>query len=245
VTSSFRDGAEPPRDGDNYSMTQSVVPAVDDRWIYHFTHVDNLEAIRTAGILRCDAVAREGMTRTEVGAPDIKESRRRRTIPIEPGGRVGDYVPFYFAPRSPMMYRIACDRRDSIPNRYAGGDKPLVYLVTSVGAVVAAGSTWVATDGNAATATTEFTSDLTDMARMVDWPLMTAERWNNTPDDPDRQRRRQAELLIYGELPLSVIRWVAVHSDERASQVGKLMQDHALEQRIIVRPAWYYGYERR
>ncbi|GAA3908194.1 DUF4433 domain-containing protein [Actinoplanes auranticolor] len=105
-------------------MTQSVVPAVDDRWIYHFTHIDNLEAIRTAGILRCDAVAREGMTRTEVGAADIKESRRRRTIPIEPGGRVGEYVPFYFAPRSPMMYRIACDRRDSIPNRYAGGRVP-------------------------------------------------------------------------------------------------------------------------
>jgi hypothetical protein len=143
MTSSFRDGAEPPRDGDNYSMTQSVVPAVGDRWIYHFTHVDNLEAIRAAGCLRCDAIARAGMTRTEVGAPDIKESRRWRTIPVEPGGRVGDYVPFYFAPRSPMMYRIACDRRDSIPNRYAGGDKPLVYLVTSVGAVVAGGSTWV------------------------------------------------------------------------------------------------------
>jgi hypothetical protein len=110
--------------------------------------------------------------------------------------------------------------------------------------VVAAGATWVATDGNAATATTEFTSDLTDMNRMIDWPLMTAERWNSTQDDLDRQRRRQAEFLVYGELPLSVIRWVAVHSDDRASQVGKLLEDHALGQRIIVRPNWYYGYER-
>ena len=225
-------------------MTDAVVPAVGDRWIYHFTHVDNLAAIRVAGLLRCDAVAREGMTKTEVGARDIKEWRRQRTIPIEPGGHVGDYVPFYFATRSPMMYRIACDRRDNIPGRYTGGDKPLVYLVTTVGAVVAAGSTWVATDGNAATATTEFTSDLDDMARMIDWPLMTAERWNNTPEDLDRQRRRQAELLVYGELPLPVIRWVAVHSDQHASQVDKLLTDHALGQRIIVRPTWYYGYER-
>ncbi len=98
-------------------MAQSAVPAVGDQWIYHFTHVNNLKAIRAAGFLRCDSVAREGMTRTEVGDPDIKESRRRRVIPIEPRGRVGDYVPFYFAPRSPMMYRIACDRRDSIPDR--------------------------------------------------------------------------------------------------------------------------------
>ncbi|GLY94800.1 hypothetical protein Acsp02_20550 [Actinoplanes sp. NBRC 103695] len=79
-------------------MAQSVVPAAADRWIYHFTHVDNLGAIRAAGLLRCDSAAREGMTRTEVGDPEIKESRRRRVIPVEPGGRVGDYVPFISRP---------------------------------------------------------------------------------------------------------------------------------------------------
>ena len=83
------------------------------------------------------------------------------------------------------------------------------------------------------------------MAQMIDWPLMAAERWNNTPEDPDRQRRRQAELLVYGELPLTLIRWVGVQSDQLASQVGKLLVDHALEHRIIVRPGWYYGYGRR
>jgi hypothetical protein len=119
---------------------------------------------------------------------------------------VGDYVPFYFAPRSPMMYRIACDHRDRVPDRYRGGDEPLVYLATTVEAVVDAGLTWVATDGNAATATTEFTTRLEVMSRMVDWALMEAERWNNTQDDPDRQRRRQAEFLVYRSLPLTLER---------------------------------------
>lgn len=140
-------------------MTDDVLPSGADRWIYHFTHVDNLAAIRDGACLRCDAVALHGMTRTEVGARDIKESRRR-PIPVAPGGHVGDYVPFYFAPRSPMMYRISCDCRDSVPDRYQGGDTPLIYLVTTVGAVIGAGLTWVATDGNAATATTEFTADI-------------------------------------------------------------------------------------
>jgi hypothetical protein len=215
------------------------------RWLYHFTHLDNLSAIRTAGCLNCDAVAREGLTRTEVGAREIKESRRQRAIPIGPGGRVGDYVPFYFAPRSPMMYRIACDHRDRVPDRYPDGDTPLVYLVTTVDAVVQAGVAWVATDGNAATATTEFTTDLSRMAEMIDWPLMTAERWNNTQDDPDRQRRRQAEFLVHRSLPLTLVRWLGVQSDLRGSQVGKLLADHALGRRVIVRPRWYYGYERR
>lgn len=226
-------------------MTDAVVPAAADCWIYHFTHVDNLSAVLAAACLSCDAVARQGMTRTEVGATDIKESRRRRAIPIAPGGHVGDYVPFYFAPRSPMMYRIACDHRDSVPDRYRGGDMPLAYLVTTVGAVVSAGLTWVATDGNAATATTEFTSDLKVMAELIDWPLMKAERWNNTAEDPDRQRRRQAEFLVHHELPLTLIHWVGVQSDRYRSQVGKLLVDHALGQRIIVRPGWYYGFGRR
>lgn len=216
-----------------------------DRWIYHFTHVDNLTGILAADHLSCDYVARQGITRTEVGASDIKESRRQRSIPIAPGGYVGDYVPFYFAPRSPMMYRIACDHRDSVPDRYQGGDKPLVYLVTTVGAVIDAGLTWVATDGNAATATTDFTSALATMDQMVDWPLLEAERWNNTAEDPDRQRRRQAEFLVYREVPLRLIRWVAVDSERHRSQVSKLLVDHALAGRVIVRPRWYYGYERR
>ncbi|HEX5199627.1 MAG TPA: DarT ssDNA thymidine ADP-ribosyltransferase family protein [Actinoplanes sp.] len=82
------------------------------------------------------------------------------------------------------------------------------------------------------------------MVEMVDWRLMEAERWNNTPDDPDRQRRRQAEFLVHRALPLELVRWIGVQSDHRASQVGKILADHPLDRRIIVRPRWYYGYER-
>jgi hypothetical protein len=74
---------------------------------------------------------------------------------------------------------------------------------------------------------------------------MKAERWNNTQEDPDRQRRRQAEFLVYRMLPLGLVRWVGVYGDGYRSQVGKVLADHELDQRIIVRPRWYYGYGRR
>lgn len=85
------------------------------RWILHFTHLDNVPSIVAAGALACDWQARQGSMVAEVGDPSIKEARRRRAVPVPPGGTVGDYVPFYFAPRSPMMFRIACDCRDAIP----------------------------------------------------------------------------------------------------------------------------------
>src|SRR5262249_40429592 len=160
--------------GDPLRMTATGHVSPRDRWILHFTHIDNLPMIVKCGRLVSDTVAQQGLMQAEVGDLDIKEARRRRVIPTDPGGTVGDYVPFYFAPRSPMMYRIACDHRDGIGGRYPDGDRPLVYLAATVGAVIDAGLTWVATDGNAATATTEFSSDLDRLDDMIDWPLMKA-----------------------------------------------------------------------
>ena len=216
-----------------------------ERWILHFTHLDNLPAIVARGALVCDVTARRGLNREEVGDAEIKDIRRRRAVPAGPGGTVGGYVPFYLAPRSPMMYRIACDHRDGTPGRYPGGDRPLLYLASTLGAVIDAGLTWVGTDGNAATATTVFTTDLDRFDEMVDWPLMTATRWNNTEADPDRQRRRMAEVLVHAAVPLSVIHQVAAYSDREAARARAALAGHELAGRVVVRPGWYYGYERR
>jgi hypothetical protein len=224
-----------------------MTPVVDvrDWWVLHVTHLDNLASIVAAGGLACDGQARRSGMRTEVGDTSIKEARRRRTVPVGPGGTVGDYVPFYCAPRSPMMFRIACDCRDAIPGRYQGGDRPLIYLAVRVGVIVDSGLSWVATDGNARATITHFSTDLTEVEQMIDWELMRQRMWNSTPDDPDRERRRAAELLVLGQAPLSLFHEVAAYSDPYADQARVALGDHPLAQRVVVRPNWYYGYERR
>lgn len=74
---------------------------------------------------------------------------------------------------------------------------------------------------------------------------MKSERWNNTPHDPDRQRRRMAEFLIYREAPLSVIHQVGTYSDLHARRVRTALAGHTLQNHVFVRPTWYFGYERR
>ena len=218
---------------------------IRDRRIAHFTHVNNLRSIVAAGELACDGRAQDGRLVTEVGDARIKANRRRRIITAGAGGTVGEYVPFYFAPRSPMMYRIACDCRDSIPGRYQGGDRELVYLSSTVGAVVSAGLAWVATDGNAAAEISRSSTDLVESDQMIDWPLMQAERWHNTPEDQDRQRRRMAEFLVHQAVPLSLVREVAAYSEEHAKQARIALGNDPLARSVFVRPEWYYGYERR
>jgi O-acetyl-ADP-ribose deacetylase (regulator of RNase III) len=90
-------------------MSDMAGAAPKDRWIYHFTHLDNLLTIVKCGRLVCDVTARQGLTQTEVGDAAIKQSRRMRPVLAGPRGQVGDYVPFYFAPRSPG--ELSSDRR--------------------------------------------------------------------------------------------------------------------------------------
>ncbi|NBE81644.1 type II toxin-antitoxin system toxin DNA ADP-ribosyl transferase DarT [Micromonospora rubida] len=213
--------------------------------IMHFTHIDNLPAVLTAGRLFADNGVGSWLA-TNVGAIDIKASRRARPVPCPPGGVVADYVPFYFAPQSPMMFRIACEHRDGKVGCYPGGDDPLVYLVSSVELVHAAELGWVASDGNCAATLTRFSPALNDLADLVDWPLLKERIWRNTPEDPDRVRRRMAEFLIHREFPLGLLTGYAVRTPARQEQLTQVLRAAGIIDAYVgVRPDWYYGYQRR
>ncbi|BCL15907.1 type II toxin-antitoxin system toxin DNA ADP-ribosyl transferase DarT [Micromonospora sagamiensis] len=212
--------------------------------IMHFTHIDNMSPILAAGRLVADSAVGERLT-TDVGSAAIKASRRAKRVPCPPGGVIADYVPFYYAPRSPMMYRIACDHRDGKPNCYPDGDDPLVYLVSSVDRVHATRLDWVASDGNCAAALTCFSNSLRDLPELVDWPLMRETLWRNTPADQDRMRRRMAELLVHREFPLELVIGYAVRTPAREEQLRQVLRDAGIINAYVgVRPDWYYGFGR-
>jgi len=81
---------------------------VPRRLIMHFTHVMNLPGILAAGCIQADSlVDRSSALRIEAGDLNVKARRKQRRVPLAPFGRVADYVPFYFAPRSPMLFTLA------------------------------------------------------------------------------------------------------------------------------------------
>ncbi len=72
---------------------------------YHITHVTNLEPILRVNELRCDAdCARMKPAPASIAYSHIKERRAATRLFVGPEGNLADYVPFYFAPRSPMLY---------------------------------------------------------------------------------------------------------------------------------------------
>ena len=91
------------------------VPPPSQIKLFHFTHVDHVASIARTGLL---SDGKEPDLQHEAGDREIKARRRRQIIDASPGGVVADYVPFYFAPRSPMMYSIS---RGDVPRTIARG----------------------------------------------------------------------------------------------------------------------------
>lgn len=182
--------------------------------VFHFTHLNNLATIASFG-LQCDAdVQLTDRLRQEVGNREIKSMRRSREVPVPPGGVVADYVPFYFAPRSPMMYAIA---RGNVPT-YQNGCDDVVYLCSTLGRLRAAGAPVILTDRNAVLETAGFASSADDLA--IDWPLMHERYWHDTPEHPDRREKRTAECLVYRLVEPSAIAAVVTRTDAVAGRVG-------------------------
>ena len=101
--------------------------------IYHIAHVDRLPSILADGELWCDRriLARAGAG-TVIGMGSIKH--RRLTLPVHPhpGTHVGDYVPFYFCPRSVMLFVIYRANHPELD--YRGGQHPsCIWRPTSTG----------------------------------------------------------------------------------------------------------------
>ena len=96
--------------------------------IYHITHINNLTSIVAAGCIESDRRRyRAGQAQTAIGMTEIK---RRRLFELDvschPGTKVGDYVPFYFCPRSIMLFIIYRDNHPDIT--YHGGQGPILHL---------------------------------------------------------------------------------------------------------------------
>lgn len=204
--------------------------------LFHFTHFDNLRSVITCGLRSDSALRADGSIAVEIGEDRIKEQRRCRTVPIGPGGVVADYVPFYFAARSPMLYTI---NKGNVA-AYQDGQGPLVYLVTDVCRLQQAGCRFVFTDRNACYKTAAYSEDPADLGKLVDWTLMEGMMWQNTDADPDRMERRMAEFLVHRSVPFSAVMEVGVRSDAMASKVAQALGALGDPPPAIVRPSWYY-----
>lgn len=206
--------------------------------LYHITHIDNLPSILQDGGLRSDAtmMARGGPA-AAIGMSSIKSRRLRLPVKCFPGDRVGDYVPFYFCPRSVMLYLLHRSNHPGLD--YQGGQTPILHLVADMHEVVdwanREGRRWAFTLSNAGTEYTEFRNRLGQLDQ-VNWTAVAATDFRQ----PQIKEGKQAEFLVRDFLPWYLVQRIGVYSRAVHQQVATILRAESSRPLVEIRPAWYY-----
>jgi len=217
-------------------VTNSAPPAQPK--IYHITHVDNLPSIIADGGLVSDAaMIEQGGPTTAIGMSDIKQRRLVLPVKCHTGNHVGDYVPFYFCPRSVMLYVIYCANHENLT--YRGGQGPIVHLEADLHEVVSwaddSNRRWAFSLSNAGAKYAEFRASLDDLDHL-DWAAIAAADWRL-----DRVKEaKQAEFLLRDSFPWNLVTQIGVLTAGIREATVAALNEASHEPEVVIRPAWYY-----
>jgi hypothetical protein len=214
------------------------MPVPDQITLYRLVHVETLETLLTRGALHApNWTPDDGLGYRTIHSVSVQMSRHNWPIPCGPGGTCHDYVPFYFGPLSVMLLNLKTGRVAG----YTEGQDPLIYLTTTVARVRDAGCRFVFSDGHGPARITDYYDDLGKLDQ-VDWDIVGERYWLDLQDDNDRQRRKQAEFLVWKLLDWSLIEGIGVLNQQAKARVEAILDRHPDRSRpnVQVKGPWYY-----
>lgn len=212
--------------------------------IYHIIHVDRLASVLADDCLYSDAVMvnRQG-TGTVIGMSGIKARRLNElTLSSHPGLHVGECVPFYFCPRSVMLYLIW---RGNDPDlNYRVGEGPIIHLEADLEAAVnwavQARRRWAFTLSNAGSRYFEDRASVEDLDQ-INWNAVAATKWSGQGIPSSMKDGKQAEFMVEYHMPWRLIERIGVKSRDIAQRVSALAAGNPHRPAVEIRPDWYYG----
>jgi len=182
----------------------------------------------------------EGGPDHSIGMSKIKERRLTKIeVPCHPNTYVGEYVPFYYCPRSVMLYLMYRGNHPELD--YDGGQKPILHLEIDLHEAInwanESGIRWALSFSNAGAYHAEFGCGKKDLRRL-DWAAIAATDFR----DPDVKENKQAEFLIHGFVPFGLVRRIGVNNWRIHRQVTERLDQYSSIHRPVVEviPEWYY-----
>lgn len=200
------------------------------KYAFRITHINNISHIAKCGIVKASSPLHDKNFQP-IGDSQVIKLRKSEVVN---GYHIGDYIPFYFGPRSPMLYVIQ--------HGYNGVQrvKPeeIVYCVIKLDDLITDGIECIFTDGHALSFLTSFYTkdDLVEIDSKVKYDDVYSSQWN-LEEDRDLKRRKEAELLIKDDLPAKYIKGYVVYN-EKAKQ--SLIEKGIIGNLIAVMPNYYF-----
>lgn len=184
------------------------------RYVYHFSHIDNLPSLIRDGFLATNHPDFP-MRHRSIAASSIQQRRATMKVTCGAGGCVHDYVPLYFGSCSPMLLNVLHKKNID--------QCDILYFEFPISLASLPGS--VFTDASANTKIPpNFYSDENSLSHL-DWEAIDSLKWGNPNED--YKHRRMAELLVHHHLPVtSAARCVVWNADTR-ERVEEIVGDLA------------------
>ena len=205
--------------------------------LYHIVHHDRLPSIIARGALLSDAAVRErNLAGTGIGNQEIKDRRLANQIACCPGLTVGACVPFYFCPRSVMLYVI---HRNNSGLAYAGGQAPIVTLEFDLHTVREDAENdkrrWAFTTSNAGAFVFRDYGGVAELEH-VRWDIINERDWRRE----DVKTAKQSEFLVEREVPWHCVERIGALNQATLNAVANHLgttNHRPVVERI---PHWYY-----
>lgn len=202
--------------------------------IYRITDYRNLPFILDNG-MQCANSPTQDEGFHQIGFPTLIDKRKDHPVPVAPYGTLGDYVPFYFCPKSPMLYVI---ERGNDPE-VVGNVENIIYLVSTVEKVIALDKHFVYTDRNAKLEYAIFNNNV-DHIKELPWDIIKSDNWGRLYG-ADRKELKQAEFLVNDFLPVDALIGIGCKTSDIQSKVNAILNERNLKIETKVKSEWYFN----
>jgi len=205
--------------------------------IYHIVHIDKLQSIINSGGLLSDSeVIAQNLGGTTIGMNSIKQRRLTElTLSTYTDLFVGQCVPFYFCPRSVMLYMM--HKGNSPDMTYQGGQDGIIHLEADLMSSIAWANVnvkrWVFTSSNAGSRYFEDFNDWDDLNE-IDWSVVSINQWSHAID------KKQAEFLCENNFSWNLVERIGVSNQTTYQQVLNIINTSNHKPLVEIRSDWYY-----
>ncbi len=210
--------------------------------IYRMTHIENIPHILMNGITHKNS-PNANADYVPIGDISLITTRATKQVLITNGNHshsikkitLGDFIPFYFGIRMPMLYVI---QHGGNWVERATPPKDIIYLVCNVEELVQSGITYYFSDGHATDYWTLFYNNdkINDLPSIINWNAVKAQNWSGD-ENLILKWKKQAEFLIAEDIPANLLKGFVCYN-EAAQQ--HLLEMQIAENKIKIYPRAYY-----
>lgn len=211
--------------------------------IYRMTHIENVPHVLKYGITHKDSKnANSGFK--SIGDVSLINNRSSKNVTVDNGNVLrmdsptiilGNFIPFYFGVRMPLLYVI---QNGGNFVQEATNAMDIIYLVCSVNSILKSGAIFYFSDGHSTDRFTTFydKTKIEELPSLIDWNAVTAPYWSGS-DHLDIKRKKQAEFLVSGDISVDHIIGFGCYNEHAKATLMEIKID---EKKIKVIPNAYF-----